>query len=126
MRRAYWWPSSRWAHGQGVAGSGNDENPVNGEERTDRAVIGGTASAQQPGLVGFSINRNAGSIVSPSARCGVVGLRPTYGRVSRLAPWAQLDDGQDRPHLPGRGRLRRTLHATYGPDEKDLTVGEFR
>jgi len=44
----------------------------------------GSASATAAGLVGFSIaTETAGSIIGPSSRCGAVGLRPTYGRVSR-------------------------------------------
>ena len=44
----------------------------------------GPAAATAAGLVGFSIGSETnGSIVSPSMRCGVTGLRPTYGRVSR-------------------------------------------
>lgn len=45
----------------------------------------GSASATAAGLVGFSIGTETwGSIISPSTRCGVTGLRPTYGRVSRF------------------------------------------
>ncbi len=44
----------------------------------------GSGSAVAAGLVGFSIGTDtAGSIVNPAMRCGAVGLRPTYGRVSR-------------------------------------------
>lgn len=44
----------------------------------------GSASCTSAGLVGFSIGTETyGSIVSPSTRCGVTGLRPTFGRVSR-------------------------------------------
>jgi Asp-tRNA(Asn)/Glu-tRNA(Gln) amidotransferase A subunit family amidase len=44
----------------------------------------GSGSAIAAGLVGFSITTDtAGSIIHPSMRCGAVGLRPTYGRVSR-------------------------------------------
>jgi Asp-tRNA(Asn)/Glu-tRNA(Gln) amidotransferase A subunit family amidase len=44
----------------------------------------GAASATAAGLVGFAIGTETwGSIVSPSTRCGVTGLRPTFGRVSR-------------------------------------------
>ncbi|MCR9015507.1 amidase [Aquiflexum gelatinilyticum] len=44
----------------------------------------GSGSATSAGLVGFSIGTETlGSIVSPSTRCGVTGLRPTFGAVSR-------------------------------------------
>ncbi len=44
----------------------------------------GPGSAVAAGLVGFAIgSETQGSIVSPSMRCGVEGLRPTYGRVPR-------------------------------------------
>ena len=44
----------------------------------------GPGSATAAGLVGFSIgSETGGSIISPSMRCGVTGLRPTFGRVPR-------------------------------------------
>lgn len=44
----------------------------------------GPASATAAGLVGFSVGtETGGSIVEPSGICGVTGLRPTFGRVSR-------------------------------------------
>lgn len=44
----------------------------------------GSASATSAGLVAFALGTETwGSIVSPSTRCGVTGLRPTFGRVSR-------------------------------------------
>ena len=44
----------------------------------------GPGSAIAAGLVGFSIATDTGgSIIHPSMRCGTVGMRPTYGRVSR-------------------------------------------
>jgi len=44
----------------------------------------GPGAATAAGLVGFSIgSETEGSIVSPSMRCGITGLRPTYGRVPR-------------------------------------------
>ena len=44
----------------------------------------GPGAATAAGLVGFSIgSETLGSIVAPSMRCGVTGLRPTFGRVAR-------------------------------------------
>jgi Asp-tRNA(Asn)/Glu-tRNA(Gln) amidotransferase A subunit family amidase len=44
----------------------------------------GPGSATAAGLVGFSIgSETGGSIVGPTMRCGITGLRPTYGRVPR-------------------------------------------
>src|SRR6202171_1071351 len=44
----------------------------------------GPGAATAAGLVGFSIgSETGGSIISPSMRCGITGLRPTYGRVPR-------------------------------------------
>src|SRR5882724_8684458 len=55
------------------------------EDRTGSSgSSAGPAAATAAGLVGFSIGTETlGSIVSPSSRCGVTGLRPTYGRISR-------------------------------------------
>jgi len=49
----------------------------------------GSASATAAGLVAFSIGTETlGSIVSPATRCGVAGLRPSYGTVSRTGAMA--------------------------------------
>ena len=86
----------------------------------------GPASAIAAGLVGFSIGTETlGSIVSPSARCGVTGLRPTYGRVSRYGAmglsWTMDKIG---PMCRGVEDCAAALHAIYGPDGKDITVGD--
>lgn len=62
---------------------GLTKNPWNLAEGSSGSSAG-PASATSAGLVGFSIGTETlGSIVSPSVRCRVTGLRPTYGRVSR-------------------------------------------
>jgi len=86
----------------------------------------GPASATAAGLVGFSIGTETlGSIVSPSSRCGVTGLRPTYGRVSRYGAmglsWTMDKIG---PMCRGVEDCAAVLQAIYGPDGKDITVGD--
>jgi len=86
----------------------------------------GPGSATAAGLVGFSIGTETlGSIVSPSSRCGVVGLRPTYGRVSRYGAmglsWTMDKIG---PMCRGVEDCAAVLTAIYGPDGKDITVGD--
>src|SRR5262245_53797704 len=84
----------------------------------------GSASATSAGLVGFSIGTETlGSIVSPAARCGVTGLRPTYGRVSRYGAmglsWTMDKIG---PICRGVEDCALVLDAIYGPDHRDITV----
>jgi len=86
----------------------------------------GPASATAAGLVGFSIGTETlGSIVSPSSRCGVTGLRPTYGRVSRYGAMG-LSWTMDKIGSICRGveDCAAALDAMYGPDDRDLTVGD--
>jgi Asp-tRNA(Asn)/Glu-tRNA(Gln) amidotransferase A subunit family amidase len=53
-------------------------------EEASSGSSAGPGAATAAGLVGFSIgSETGGSIVSPSMRCGITGLRPTYGRVPR-------------------------------------------
>ncbi len=62
---------------------GMSRNPWNRDEGSSGSSAG-SASATAAGLMGFSLGTETlGSIVSPSMRCGTVGLRPTFGRVSR-------------------------------------------
>jgi Asp-tRNA(Asn)/Glu-tRNA(Gln) amidotransferase A subunit family amidase len=62
---------------------GTTKNPWNPEQGSSGSSAG-PAAATAAGLVGFAIGTETwGSIVSPSTRCGVSGLRPTFGRVSR-------------------------------------------
>ncbi len=62
---------------------GQTRNPWLLEEGSSGSSAG-PGAAVAAGLVGFAIgSETQGSIVSPSMRCGVEGLRPTYGRVPR-------------------------------------------
>jgi Asp-tRNA(Asn)/Glu-tRNA(Gln) amidotransferase A subunit family amidase len=62
---------------------GRTNNPWNLSEGSSGSSAG-SGAATAAGLVGFAIGSDTGgSILSPAVRCGVVGLRPTFGRVSR-------------------------------------------
>ena len=83
----------------------------------------GPGAATAAGLVGFSIgSETGGSIVSPSMRCGVTGLRPTYGRVPRTGAmtlcWS-LDKLGPMTRSVEDGLL--VLQAISGPDSGDLS-----
>ena len=61
---------------------GKTKNPWNLSQGSSGSSAG-SASATAAGLVAFSIGTETlGSIVSPATRCGVTGLRPTFGSVS--------------------------------------------
>jgi Asp-tRNA(Asn)/Glu-tRNA(Gln) amidotransferase A subunit family amidase len=102
---------------------GRTRNPWD-YERGSSGSSAGSASATAAGLVGFAIGTETwGSIVSPSAQCGVTGLRPTYGRVSRSGAMA-LSWSMDKIGAIGRSAEDCALvfEAISGPDGKDLTV----
>ncbi len=82
----------------------------------------GPGAATAAGLVGFSIgSETGGSIVSPSMRCGITGLRPTYGRVPRTGAmtlcWS-LDKLGPMTRSVEDGML--VLQAISGPDPGDV------
>ena len=102
---------------------GKTRNPWNLEQGSSGSSAG-SASATAAGLVAFALGSETyGSIVSPSTRCGVTGLRPTYGRVSRAGAMA-LSWTMDK-----LGPMCRTvedcalvLNEIHGPDGLDQTV----
>jgi Asp-tRNA(Asn)/Glu-tRNA(Gln) amidotransferase A subunit family amidase len=62
---------------------GRTKNPFNPAQGSSGSSAG-SASATAAGLVAFAIGTETlGSIMSPSTRCRVTGMRPTYGRTSR-------------------------------------------
>jgi Asp-tRNA(Asn)/Glu-tRNA(Gln) amidotransferase A subunit family amidase len=87
----------------------------------------GPGSATAAGLVGFSIGtETSGSILSPAARCGVTGLRPTFGRISRYGVMA-LSWTQDRlgPMCRYAEDCAIVMHAVAKPDNRDMSVSEI-
>jgi Asp-tRNA(Asn)/Glu-tRNA(Gln) amidotransferase A subunit family amidase len=83
----------------------------------------GPGAATAAGLIGFSIgSETGGSIISPSMRCGITGLRPTYGRVPRSGAMTLCWS------LDKLGPMTRTvedallvLQAISGPDPGDVS-----
>ena len=100
---------------------GQTMNPWLPEEGSSGSSAG-PGSATAAGLVGFSIgSETGGSIVSPSMRCGVTGLRPTYGRVPRTGAmtlcWSLDKLG---PMTRGVEDTLLVLQAISGPDAGDM------
>jgi Asp-tRNA(Asn)/Glu-tRNA(Gln) amidotransferase A subunit family amidase len=84
----------------------------------------GSASAVAAGCVGFAIGTETlGSISSPSTRCGVTGLRPTFGFVPRTGAMA-LTWTMDKigPICRSVEDCALVMSAIYGPAEHDRTV----
>jgi Asp-tRNA(Asn)/Glu-tRNA(Gln) amidotransferase A subunit family amidase len=84
----------------------------------------GPGSATAAGLVGFAIgSETQGSIISPSMRCGVTGLRPTFGRVPRTGAMT-LSWSCDKlgPMARSVEDTMLVLHAISGPDAGDLAT----
>lgn len=97
-------------------------NPWLLEEGASGSSAGPGASVAA-GLVGFAIgSETGGSIVSPSMRCGITGLRPTYGRVPRTGAmtlcWSLDKLG---PMTRSVEDAMLVLHAISGPDAGDLS-----
>ena len=102
---------------------GKTKNPWNLEEGSSGSSAG-SGSATAAGLVAFAIGTETwGSIVSPSTRCGVTGLRPTFGRVSRAGAMA-LSWSMDKigPMCRTVEDCAMVFNTIYGPDGQDQSV----
>ena len=100
---------------------GQTMNPWLPEEGSSGSSAG-PGAATAAGLVGFAVgSETGGSIVSPSMRCGVTGLRPTYGRVPRTGAmtlcWSLDKLG---PMARSVEDTMLVLEAISGPDRGDL------
>ncbi|HEY2276175.1 MAG TPA: amidase, partial [Steroidobacteraceae bacterium] len=100
---------------------GQTMNPWLPEEGSSGSSAG-PGAATAAGLVGFSIgSETEGSIVSPSMRCGLTGLRPTFGRVARSGAmtlcWSLDKLG---PMARSVEDVMLVLQAIAGPDAGDL------
>lgn len=105
---------------------GRTNNPWNLSEGSSGSSAG-PASATAAGLLPFAIGtETGGSIISPSARCGATGLRPTFGRVSRYGVMA-LSWTQDRlgPICRSVEDCAVVMSVIAQPDGRDLSVTEL-
>ena len=100
--------------------SGETKNPWLLEEGSGGSSAG-PGSATAAGCVGFAIgSETEGLIIDPSMRCGVTGLRPTFGRVARTGAmtlcWSMDKLG---PMARGVEDTLLVLAAITGPDAGD-------
>lgn len=102
---------------------GRTNNPWNISQGSSGSSAG-PASATAAGCVAFGIGTETrGSIVSPSVRCGLSALRPTYGRVSRhggmVLAWTMDRVG---PICRSSEDCALVFNAIHGVDEKDIST----
>jgi len=102
---------------------GMTRNPWNIKDGSSGSSAGSCAGVSA-GLFPFAIGTETlGSIVSPCDRCGVTGLRPSYGRVSRTGAMA-LSWSMDKigPICRTAEDCAIVFNAIYGPDGVDQTL----
>jgi Asp-tRNA(Asn)/Glu-tRNA(Gln) amidotransferase A subunit family amidase len=102
---------------------GSTRNPWNTAQDAAGSSAG-SGAATAAGLVGFAIGSDTGgSVIGPSTRNGITGLRPTFGRVSRhggmTLAWTQDTVG---PMCRSAEDCALVLHAIAGPDGHDNSV----
>jgi len=101
------------------------ENPA-AEGRVPGGSSGGSAAAVAAGEADFALGSDTGgSVRCPAAFCGVVGIKPTYGLVSRYGLVAYANSleqiGPLAPTVEGAAEL---LEVLAGPDPNDATTRE--
>lgn len=99
--------------------SGITRNPWN-LERTPGGSSGGSAVAVLAGICPIAVGTDAGgSIRIPAAFCGIVGLKPTFGRVAVYPPSAFGDVAHVGPMARTVEDAALMLDASKGPDSRD-------
>jgi Asp-tRNA(Asn)/Glu-tRNA(Gln) amidotransferase A subunit family amidase len=105
---------------------GQTKNPWNLSQGSSGSSAG-PSSATAAGCVAFGVGtETSGSILSPSARCGLAGLRPTFGRISRYGVMA-LSWTQDRlgPICRYAEDCAIVMQAIARPDGRDMSVSDI-
>jgi Asp-tRNA(Asn)/Glu-tRNA(Gln) amidotransferase A subunit family amidase len=105
---------------------GQTKNPWNLSQGSSGSSAG-PSSATAAGCVAFGIGtETSGSILSPAARCGLAGLRPTFGRISRYGVMA-LSWTQDRlgPICRYAEDCAIVMQAIAKPDGRDMSVSDI-
>ncbi len=114
-----------WAHGSSTETSnfGRTLNPRNQQHLPGGSSGGSAAAVASDSTIAAIGSETAGSVRQPSAWCGVVGLKPTYGRVSRYGVIA-MASSTDSP-----GPITKTVadaailfNTMAGQDDRDATT----
>jgi aspartyl-tRNA(Asn)/glutamyl-tRNA(Gln) amidotransferase subunit A len=118
-----------WAHGSSTETSdfGPTRNPWNTNHLPGGSSGGSAASVAADQVIAAIGSETAGSIRQPASWCGVVGLKPTYGRVSRygvIAMGSSLDS--PGPITKAVEDSALILNVLAGKDEMDATTSPLK